>query len=152
MQSVLYRNYIASIQSDLKRDPRGFWRFVNLKRKSSTYPSTMRWDNSTASKTIDICNLFADYFRTVYDDGLDPSSTDHLDGQGFRDSNVNLGSIQLFAYDVHRALTSMDANKGPGPGVSPFVMKHCADSLYQPLCLTNHCPRACFSAVGKFHI
>jgi hypothetical protein len=77
MHRLKYAQYFERIEVGLKSNPRGFFKFTNLKRNSSGYPSR---------NAQEIANLFGEYFQGVYvmddswedfvvDDGVENSST-----------------------------------------------------------------------------
>ena len=61
-----YENFLADMNFKLKSDPKRFFNFVNMKRKSSSFPSSMRYENSTSSIDSEISNLFVDFLQTTY--------------------------------------------------------------------------------------
>ena len=126
-----YNTYIAKIQDDLTREPKKFWSFINSKKKSSGYPSSMSFNNSIYSTTSDICNQFSNYFNSVYVcDNANPSD----DPYSFFNNNLNIGSLILSAENILESLSTIDEFKGCGPdGIPPLLLKQCAINLVMPL-------------------
>ncbi|XP_062557806.1 uncharacterized protein LOC134222662 [Armigeres subalbatus] len=71
----LYKQYVCRMQHNLRRHPKGFWSFVNTKRKENGLPSRVFLDNDVALNAEDKCNLFAKHFSTVFSNAL-PSQAD----------------------------------------------------------------------------
>jgi predicted glycosyltransferase involved in capsule biosynthesis len=61
-----YAQYIERIEAGLKSNPRCFFKFANLKRYSSVYPSAMFLGDTCAHNTQEIANLFDEYFQCFY--------------------------------------------------------------------------------------
>lgn len=53
-------------ETNLRNDPKKFWSYVNLKKKTSGFPSVMYRGLTKSSKTGEICELFADFFSQNY--------------------------------------------------------------------------------------
>ncbi|XP_058817031.1 uncharacterized protein LOC131680332 [Topomyia yanbarensis] len=63
---LLYKRYVNRIQQNLRRNPKGFWSFVNTKRKETGLPSKMVYNDEIATTTAAKCSLFASYFSGVF--------------------------------------------------------------------------------------
>ena len=59
---LYYKNYINNIKINLNNNPKSFYKFINLKKKSTGYPSTMIYKNTESSDDATISNMFADFF------------------------------------------------------------------------------------------
>lgn len=131
LNKFLYSNYVSTAESKVKKDSKSFWNFINTKRNSSGLPNCMEFSGSISSDLQTICNLFADYFESVY------AVTSPSELPEFTPSNVvDIGIIQLEISDVLEALNRIDDNKGLGPdSISPKIIKKCATSLALPLWL-----------------
>ncbi|XP_055605590.1 uncharacterized protein LOC129753768 [Uranotaenia lowii] len=55
-------------QSELRRNPKKFWKFVNSKRKESGLPATLQLNNRIAKSPAEKCYLFATHFASVVSD------------------------------------------------------------------------------------
>jgi hypothetical protein len=98
----------------------------------------MRYDNSVGDFPVDICELFANLFESVYNVDNCGSDTEDMsdpsDGCGF-------SSIRLRMSDLEAAIYGLDANKGPGnDGVPPSFVKPCVDGL-----------KSHFHLIGRIH-
>ena len=56
------------MQFDLISNPKRFWQFINLKRKSDGYPNTLNYLNHSSSDSKVITNLFANFFSLAFSD------------------------------------------------------------------------------------
>lgn len=130
-QKHFYDMYIAEIQADIITNPKQFWSYVNLKRKSNGLPHTMSWRDKSATGPRDISKLFAEFFASNYTSGTQPSELrPFATHQSERAHTIE----PLRQAVVHDALLKLDTTKGCGPdNISPLVLKHCADVLADPL-------------------
>lgn len=132
LQKNCYKKHILSVEDSIKKNPKFFWSFVKSKRQGGgTYPAQMHFENKTACKGEDICNLFADNFVQAYNGPLIDPCPLNVD---YSEVSNSLCNISLSATDVENCLKSLDANKGAGTdGVAPVFIKRCAKSLTKPL-------------------
>jgi len=83
----------------------------------------------TAISDRDKADLFNNY--SVFNDRLSPVQ---FDVSSSINNDTLLSDVVITTADVHQALRSLDPNKAIGPdGVSPKVLKYCADVLCQPI-------------------
>lgn len=125
------------IKNDLIHDPKKFWYYVNIKRKTTGFPSTMSYNDKSATGCEEICSLFADFFKTNYvsDSELELESDFDFSNQS-SNSILSIGSLHLSEDVVMKALTEIDVKKGSGPDeISPLILKNCAKALCKPLTL-----------------
>jgi predicted glycosyltransferase involved in capsule biosynthesis len=66
MECTVYALYIERVEAGLKSNPRCFFKFANLKRNSSSYPSTMLLGDACARNAKEIADWFNKYFQGVY--------------------------------------------------------------------------------------
>ncbi len=129
---IKYNQYIEKIEENIKNDPRSFFRYANFKRNSNGYPSSLFYGSQTARDTLDIANLFAKFFQSVYVEDLDPRpmrSSEIVD-----ENSRKVSLIQFTEEAVEKAILQLDEQKGPGPdGISPFILKKIASILKSPL-------------------
>lgn len=125
----LYSNYMLQIEEDISSNSRAFWRFINKKRKVSGFPSSMSYQGSVANSPSDVCDLFADFFASVYEPATQ-SATSILDSHGSSDFSL----IKFTEAEVCDCLYQLDVKKGSGyDGIPPIVFKSCAESLATPV-------------------
>ena len=101
MSRECHSNHLRSVQSKLKSDPKGFWKYVNEQRKERGLPSTMFYDERTESDFQNICDLFAQKFSSVFcNESLSLSevssaaSNVSLYGQSLNDFDIDVSMIQ----------------------------------------------------------
>ncbi|XP_055906318.1 uncharacterized protein LOC129941651 [Eupeodes corollae] len=113
----------------MRNNSKCFWNFINSKRKTTGYPSCMKFNDSTTSDVQIICNLFARYFQSVYSSEL--FSNQELPSVS---KVFDIGSMILDVSEVEQALLELDASKNEGPdGIPPIIFHKCARSLAKPL-------------------
>ena len=131
LNNFLYKSYILSTEKSLKENSKFFWTFVNSKRKSNGMPTFMTYSGKESSDNQEICNLFADYFKSVY--------TEHSNGNtSFSDCEplLDLSVIELNILDIEHALldignkTTLDSD-----GISNIFLYNCTATLSHPLLL-----------------
>lgn len=133
---LLYKRYVIRTQHNLQCHPKGFWSFVNTKRKETGLPSKMFLGNDVALTTEDKCSLFARHFLSVFSN--DSPSQAEIE-RAVRDVPTDVVNMDVFAVDVQMVLSVMSKTKSsfsPGPSVIPSaVLKKCSDILAAPLSL-----------------
>lgn len=105
---------------------------MNSKRASSNeIPRVMKYDSSEASDLKGVCELFSQYFCSVFED---PVSSNTLSTVCRKTSSNCLSHIVVSEEEICKKLKSLDEKKGPGPdGIPPLIFKVCADELSFPL-------------------
>lgn len=130
----LYHRHVRQKQSNLKRNPRQFWSFVNDKRKQSGLPCSMFLGTQAANTQQESCDLFAEHFADAFQ--LVPSD-DELIRVALRNVPTNVISLNFTYFteeDVLNAIKKLKPSTSAGPdGIPPIVLKQCASSLCQPL-------------------
>ena len=132
--SAAYADYVRRQGDKLCTNPKEFWNFVNTRRKCDGYPETMRWRDSTANDTVGICNLFSEFFGSVYSrhNGFQDEA---LDFQPQRKVDDTIDKT-VTRTEVRRLLEGLDATKGAGPdGIAPVFWKRAASSIAVPLAM-----------------
>jgi hypothetical protein len=61
-----YAQYLEKVEADLKSNLRCFFKFANLPRNSSDYPSAMFLGDTCTRSAQVIADLFGQYFQDVY--------------------------------------------------------------------------------------
>lgn len=125
-QSFHYNLYMTDIQDGMITNPKRFWNYVNLKRKTNGYPCSMMLNGECASGDLEIAELFAEFFSSNFQRN---SSTSHLTES--TTAPYDGFTIRQFTIDeVGSALSSIDVQKGPGPDrIPPIFLRSCASSL-----------------------
>lgn len=64
---LCYNSYIARVEEKIAKNSKYFWSFIEAKRGfSSNYSTSMTDGSKMATDGTEICNLFAEYFSSVY--------------------------------------------------------------------------------------
>ena len=128
-----YSSYISKIELDLKRNPSGFWKYINDKRGSHIYPTETRYGNAVSSDPDSIGNLFCQFFKLSYDNCNNVTNNLHVDNiQSFE----YLAGINLFINesDVSASIMKCKNKYSYGPdGIPSAVLKGCVNALSLPL-------------------
>lgn len=67
LQTFCYKSYTTRLEASIKQNPKIFWSFVKSKRyNKDSYPSQMNHNGSTACNGLEMCNLFANNFSSIY--------------------------------------------------------------------------------------
>lgn len=127
-QDLAYGRYLHEVQRDLTGNPRNFWKYVGSKKKTRGFPASMYLKDEKTSDPESICNLFGNFFQSVYVPDVSPVPPFGVE------KIADIRSYRLSEEEVLKALSGLDVNKGNGPdGVSPLLVKRCAESLFTPL-------------------
>ncbi|KAL1394814.1 hypothetical protein pipiens_011694 [Culex pipiens pipiens] len=127
-----FRSYINNTQSSLKRDPSKFWSYVNSRKNVNRTPTDVSYRDVSSKSPADSANFFADFFKSVHSSDEIPPREQEFDN--VPSHNLPLPLPILNDDDVLKALSDVDAAKGPGPdGIPPSLVKSCASSLAVPV-------------------
>jgi hypothetical protein len=119
------------LKRTLNAIPKNSLILLTIRKKTMGYPTSMTHNGSSADNPVAICELFADFFESVYDSGDDPPPDDQ--SPGFENIG-GLHSIEISMSELETALSQLDANKGPGEdSIPPSLVKLCSDELKHPL-------------------
>ena len=113
-------HYNSDIEKSLSENSKIFFKHVNNLTCNRNLPNVMHLDNEIAEKGLDIANLFAKKFGSVYTD-LDLSSTT-IDFN----HNDSFSSIIFSKRDIENAIFQLNNCSAPGPdNIHPFFVKSC---------------------------
>ncbi|KAG7305587.1 hypothetical protein JYU34_009672 [Plutella xylostella] len=126
-----YNTYICNAENNICRNSRHFWSFVKSKKSCNDIPDTINLDKRTASDGQGICNLFNEFFTSVFE----PSQCQINVTGNTEESNTVLISTTNITIDlVLKYLKNIDVNKGCGPDdIHPLFVKQCCEQLATPL-------------------
>ncbi|XP_062706730.1 uncharacterized protein LOC134287803 isoform X2 [Aedes albopictus] len=129
-----YQGYVSRLESNLKRNPTMFWKYVKSQRSGNRVPLNVTYGDVTANTPEEAANLFSSFFQSVYRataPQLRPGCFSQVPSY-----NVDLPPCNFSYDDVLRALTMLDASKGAGvDDLPPLLLKNCARSLVVPVML-----------------
>ena len=126
-----YTQYVHCTEAAISSNIKKFWSFVNHKRKNSSFPSSLKYLDRTGCSGEEIANMFADYFSTVYSHHIVNVSTHKLSS-----SDTHIPHLDIRISDIFTKLSSLDANKGPGPDGVPTLFYKNADLISLDPCIT----------------
>lgn len=66
LNKFLYKNYIYSIESKLKKNSKCFWSFIKDKKNSNGIPKSMQYLGTSFTSLPTICDAFAEFFKSNY--------------------------------------------------------------------------------------
>lgn len=123
--------------------PKLFWSHIKAKRGgSSVYPASLSDGLTTVSNNIEICDMFASYFSTVYtvdtvDTDFDEEYNSLSPSLKFLSNNSQCLTAPVIDKDtIFKKLKNIDCSKGHGPdGIPPIFISSCASELVEPLWL-----------------
>ncbi|XP_053686448.1 uncharacterized protein LOC128735987 [Sabethes cyaneus] len=72
LNASLYNSYVLRVQTDLRRNPKKFWTFVNTKRKCRSTITDVYYDEVESCSASSSCELFAKFFSTVFASEVSP--------------------------------------------------------------------------------
>ena len=131
LHRFLYKNYIFSVESELKSNSRVFWSFISKKRSCNNIPDRMHLGVASSGSLKETCELFANYFESVFT----TPSKDYGRGYDHLTELLDLGNLVIEEDEVLCKLKSLDNSTSSGPdGLPNIFLKNCASSLYKPLC------------------
>lgn len=121
MHKIAYRNYINKVQNDLILNPKSFWNFVQSRRKTCGFPSTMSYNNVSGNNSIDVANLFGSFFQNTY--RLDNVNKGTLADTTYNSTNTTLHIPRITPEDIIKSLTQFKDGCGPDGVPSSFLKK-----------------------------
>ena len=125
------KTYLNNVESNIHNDVRAFWSYVNSKKTNDVIPKIMCLENVKAEKLPDICNLFADFFESIY---AKPNSVNQTATASTCNDLIDILKIEISVDDITKALDNIDMNWSPGAdGLPPAFVKMCSSSLVLPL-------------------
>lgn len=133
MSKQCYKSYIQSTEENIKLDPKIFWSFVKSNQSNQGIPSVMQYGQASVSDPRDICNIFSDYFASVFEPDCSYAGSVDVNNSINPDT---LHLIQFSQNDIEQIFLNLEINKSCGPdGISPLFIKRCAHALAYPLSL-----------------
>ncbi|XP_055622268.1 uncharacterized protein LOC129765855 [Toxorhynchites rutilus septentrionalis] len=130
----LYNRYVKRTEANLRTNPRGFWSFVNTKRKDAGLPCSMFFGNSTANNDPEKCNLFARHFKRVFNNSSTSAMQVAEATSGLPCDEFNFDIPHFTEEMMKTAMRKLTLSYAAGPdGIPSAVLKLCADVLCSPL-------------------
>ena len=124
--------YLLDVKNSFRKNPKNFWNYVSSKRKTKGYPSTFMYEDRSSNCETEICNLFADFFKSVYK--CDDNPILITDSAPCNLPIINVPILQFS--DVLIGCDNCDSSYFAGPDNVPSgLLKKCSSSIYIPLCI-----------------
>lgn len=127
-----FRKYVLTLEFSLRRnDAKPFWAHVKRSRTSSSYISSLSFEDRTRSDIQGMCDLFAEYFSSTF-----LSSSNGLSYNFNPQELLSFEDISISVDEVLLCLNNLDVSTNGGPDTIPNSFAK-ALSLYlcQPLAL-----------------
>jgi hypothetical protein len=132
VQLSCYDAYIYKCEQKIKLNGKFFWTFVNAKKSSISFPSTMFYDEASSSDGNMISNMFNSYFQSVYRPVNNECYTTYQSSS--TGSSLSIGSVEISTESVKKYLKGLDISKGSGPDeLPPIFFKMCHQTLDYPI-------------------
>ncbi|XP_055527267.1 uncharacterized protein LOC129719876 [Wyeomyia smithii] len=126
----LYKSYVLRVQADLRRNPKGFWNFVNSKRKCSSVPVNVRLDDLDATSESDSCELFATFLASVFADRVASDAEADIAAADVPADLIDLTTFEITTDMIMDAAKKLKRSYTPGPdGIPAIVISRCANAL-----------------------
>lgn len=129
----LYASYLNQMQSNLISDPKKFFQFINVKRKSDNYPPTLKLDDASSENPKEIANLFAHFFSQSFTSHVIEPDPDYFSYMK-NCSQTSLTTIEIPLEIVEEKINTLRNDYSPGPdGLPAIVLKECQNFLAKPI-------------------
>lgn len=131
--TIAQEEYHRKVENDIKSNSKQFFAYVKTKQKSNNFPSSMYLGDKVGNNSEDICNLFADFFESVYT-FFPEADRDREYFSNLPEPHSNIMLRELSLDEIKEAIKGIDGSKGPGPdGIPPLIIKNLTDELTEPL-------------------
>ncbi|XP_055585007.1 uncharacterized protein LOC129737869 [Uranotaenia lowii] len=129
-----YQSYLIRIQRGFKTKPKSFWQYIKDQRKESGLPSHMFLDDTSATSDREICDLFAQKFRSIFGSGS--ISSEQLNSATSNVPHLST-SFDNFAVDedtILKASVKLKHSYSAGPdGIPATFLKRCISHMLTPI-------------------
>lgn len=123
-----HQDYIRKIQESIQTDIRKFWSYSRSFKKSSSVPQSVFFNQATSQSPTSVCQLFADFFKSVY------PTVNYISQLNSRnDIEVN-NLLVIREANVLEAIKYCSVNKGPGTDEVPMsFIREISTNITPPL-------------------
>jgi hypothetical protein len=107
LHRLKYAQYIVHIDAGWKNNPRGFFKYADMKRNENSYSSSMFLGKDCARDSQSIANLFAGFFQSVFvqDDWILYSDLPTPDDRH------KMSAIKVYEDEVEYVFLDLDVNQ-----------------------------------------
>lgn len=128
-----YNEYLGRMESNIISDPRSFYKFINAKSKSDSYPSSLIFSNASSADPKTVANFFAQFFSQSFTDHVLEPDHDYF-SYIYGRAQTSLVTINISSTSVVEKISKLKDDYSPGPdGLPAIVLKKCANYLAQPI-------------------
>ncbi|XP_054280059.1 uncharacterized protein LOC128998090 [Macrosteles quadrilineatus] len=122
-------SYVNHVNTTISTNVKIFWSFVKNLNRTSSMPCSLKHGPTEVSHPHEMCELFAEYFSSVYSH----ASLDVLPVPSF-DTPFTISDCAISLEDINKKLLHLDPTKGSGPdNITPGVLKFCHSELVHQL-------------------
>lgn len=134
LNNECYDTYLTKTEVKIKTDATKFWGYIkNKRRNEADIPSTMNWNGTTASNGKAVSNLFASFFKSIYNVDVNDFSCPANPNEN-NNQDMDLSELHVTYDDVYKQLRKLNHRKGAGPdGIPNILLKKCAAGLAEPI-------------------
>ena len=138
-----YRRYMEKVENSIKDNIKYFWTYIKNRKTKNDMPKSLTYKNITKSEPTDICNLFSEFFYSVYEPSSLDDKFDIVDMGHPNNDDSNIHSIYITRDSIVKELSSLDISKGAGTdNIPPVFFKSIRNSIAYPLqYVFNRCLR-----------
>lgn len=127
-----YKQYIRFLQDNIKNNIKLFWSYSKSKRKMNSYPTTIQYNNNSASTPQDISEVFSSYFQSTFTS----HSPNFPNFSTLNDVRPNIVRPTITKECVEDRLFKLIENKNGGPdGIPAYFWKKVGSVIAHPLSL-----------------
>lgn len=121
-----YTDFVNGMEVEILNNNKTFWNYVSSKKKTQTsIPGIVHYGDRVASTGQDICNSFADFFKSVYV----PTTVSSCPVSFYPDRPIKINNNIIL--DL---INRLELKKGAGPDrIPPIFIKSCKENLVYPL-------------------
>lgn len=125
-----YASYISRSGDKLRKDPKTFWNLVNSRRKSNVLPKCMNFGDRSCTTDADKCDLFAEFFQSVYVQPTVPLIKSTVPREDLFDPQC----LSFELDDIREGIMKLNPHKSAGPDDFPNrLLIGSVDSIASPL-------------------
>lgn len=126
-------SYIGNIEEKIDANPKAFFAYTKSLHKSNSLPNIMRYGSKVADKDNGVCDLFAEYFASVYCADHDDC---HIDVGKCQRPDAPDVQVYVTLRDIKDALLAFDECKVSSPDDVPILFfKRLSATICVPLAL-----------------
>lgn len=140
MCTSCYSSYMNSVEDSLSSNIKDFWSYISNRKSKSGIPSTMQYQNVKSSDPDVVCNMFSDFFLSVFEP-VSPTLTTWGPPQQCAENGSLISNLHIDKSKILSELKRLDPSKGAGPdGLPAAFFKATADNICEPIyILFNRC-------------